>query len=315
MFPDEKKITRLTNVARMYYEQDMSQSEVAKVIGVSRPMVSKLLTEAKALGIVTIKINQVKSLKQMLQERLINQFNLKNVTIIETTGIGIGEIDTKIATSTFENYVAKKDVKLGIGCGSMLGALCENLENNEVKSSAYQGEVFPLIGGLKASYRSYHTNELVRSFEENTGLTASYFYLPALVDTVEEKNFFKKTDLYLDTARHWQDMNTAFVNISNLYSTPDLATSIRFGKRLARQRAVGRFLAYYYDVQGNLIEPVQDNVMQIEIEQLRKTKNVVAICSSKADPLSVIGALRTGIFTNVILSEVLAGKILEVIDV
>ena len=54
MIPADKRIERLTQVARMYYEQNMNQSEIAKAIGVSRPLVSVLLAEARECGIVTI---------------------------------------------------------------------------------------------------------------------------------------------------------------------------------------------------------------------------------------------------------------------
>ena len=54
MIPADKRIERLTQVARMYYEQNMNQSEVARALGVSRPLVSVLLSEARECGIVTV---------------------------------------------------------------------------------------------------------------------------------------------------------------------------------------------------------------------------------------------------------------------
>ena len=43
MLSDDGRIERLVNVAEMYYKQDMNQAEIAKVLGVSRPLVSVLL--------------------------------------------------------------------------------------------------------------------------------------------------------------------------------------------------------------------------------------------------------------------------------
>ncbi len=62
MIPPEKKIERMVNVARLYYEQNMTQNEIAKELGISRPLVSILLTEARACGVVTITINRVEDL-------------------------------------------------------------------------------------------------------------------------------------------------------------------------------------------------------------------------------------------------------------
>lgn len=52
----DKKTERLVGVARMYYEQDRTQNEIAGRYGISRPMVSKLLKEARDRGIVSIRI-------------------------------------------------------------------------------------------------------------------------------------------------------------------------------------------------------------------------------------------------------------------
>ena len=62
MIPPEKKIERMVNVARLYYEQNKTQNEIAKELGISRPLVSILLTEARTCGIVTISINRVEDL-------------------------------------------------------------------------------------------------------------------------------------------------------------------------------------------------------------------------------------------------------------
>lgn len=70
MIPPEKKIERMVNVARLYYEQNMTQNEIAKELGISRPLVSILLTEARACGIVTISINRVEGLCALAGDRL-----------------------------------------------------------------------------------------------------------------------------------------------------------------------------------------------------------------------------------------------------
>ncbi|MCI7136279.1 MAG: hypothetical protein MSA06_03295 [Clostridiales bacterium] len=70
MIPPEKKIERMVNVARLYYEQNMTQNEIAKELGISRPLVSILLTEARTCGIVTISINRAEALRAPDGDRL-----------------------------------------------------------------------------------------------------------------------------------------------------------------------------------------------------------------------------------------------------
>ena len=122
MIPADKRIERLTQVARMYYEQNMNQSEIAKAIGVSRPLVSVLLAEARECGIVTITINSVESARELLARRLEARFGLRLAEVVE---------DAKSAEDT-NNLVAARAYELcfsgdarpssvGLGWGSMLG--------------------------------------------------------------------------------------------------------------------------------------------------------------------------------------------------
>lgn len=46
----QEKMMRLADVARKYYIEDKKQSDIAKELGVSRPLISRMLTEAKSLG-------------------------------------------------------------------------------------------------------------------------------------------------------------------------------------------------------------------------------------------------------------------------
>ena len=102
MIPADKRIERLTQVARMYYEQNMNQSEIAKAIGVSRPLVSVLLAEARECGIVTITINSVESARELLARRLEARFGLRLAEVVE---------DAKSAEDT-NNLVAARAYEL-----------------------------------------------------------------------------------------------------------------------------------------------------------------------------------------------------------
>ena len=50
------KIERLVKIATMYYEENKNQSEIASALGISRPLVSRYLTEARDFGNVKIQI-------------------------------------------------------------------------------------------------------------------------------------------------------------------------------------------------------------------------------------------------------------------
>lgn len=50
-------VALLLEVARRYWEQGQSQADIAGAVGYSRPTVSRLLTEARARGVVQIRVS------------------------------------------------------------------------------------------------------------------------------------------------------------------------------------------------------------------------------------------------------------------
>ena len=69
----DNAVQELVNVARLYYEDELSQQEIAVRLGKSRPTVSRMLKAARSQGIVTIDIrapsNRSRSLELALEER------------------------------------------------------------------------------------------------------------------------------------------------------------------------------------------------------------------------------------------------------
>ncbi|MGD9821035.1 MAG: hypothetical protein AB7U27_05730, partial [Aminobacteriaceae bacterium] len=163
MVPDEKKLQRLTAAAKMYYRDNMLQSEIANVMGISRPMVSRLLAEAREFGVVTITINEAGSAQQILAERLAARFSLKRACVVPFRGSSPADGNGDVVRRAFTLWHDELEdtAFTGVGCGYMVGLFSEYAGTRPPEPAPRQGEIFPLIGGIKASFRSYHTNELV----------------------------------------------------------------------------------------------------------------------------------------------------------
>ena len=82
MIPADKKIERLIEVSQMYYEKNMTQNEIAKVLGISRPLVSVLLQEARTSGVVTITINHVENAQQLVAQRIEARYHVGKAVIV-----------------------------------------------------------------------------------------------------------------------------------------------------------------------------------------------------------------------------------------
>lgn len=76
-----EKLNKIIEAARLYYQLDYSQQEIAKKLNVSRPTVSRLLKQAKETGIVEIKINNPVEVGVQLSDLLKKKFHLKEVIV------------------------------------------------------------------------------------------------------------------------------------------------------------------------------------------------------------------------------------------
>ncbi len=309
MIPADKKIERMLNVAHMYYERDMTQNQIAKELGISRPLVSLLLTEARSCGLVTITINDVQSREQLAAKQMESMFGLRRA-LVQPDAASADATDNATACAAFRLCFEEGAENIGIGWGSMMGRMADwaEPEKGESRNSA---RLFPLIGGIGASYRGYHTNELVRIISGKLSCQAEYLYFPAIFDSEQELAIIRNMETFRSVSQRWDNIDMAFVNVSNYPSYPDLGVEYRYGGQLLRRRAVGRILAHYYDEQGQLIHPDVDNVIQCSPEQLARAGRIVALCSAHLKEESVIGALRLKLIDTLVLPCSLAERVLD----
>ena len=307
----DKRIERMVTIARMYYEQDMTQNEIAKALGISRPLVSILLSEAKACGIVTFQIHDVANSRQLMINQLEQKF----------PGIRFQIVPDESSADATDNLLAKTAFQLcfhqltnvkniGIGWGSMLSRMTNVIDESAIGQNPSDKNLFPLVGGIRTSYRGYHTNEIVRMIGEKTGMDVHYLYFPAFFDETADLEYIKRMEEFQFIDQLWSNMDVALISISNYPSYPDVGVKYRFGNDLMKKNAVGRLLAYYYDVQGNLIDPWINGAMQPDMQQLCSAGQVVAVCSTQLRPECVIGALHTNVIKTILLPESLAEKVI-----
>ena len=69
-------------VAWLYYADQLTQSDIADVLGVSRATIVKLLQEARERGVVTIRINTEAASRTRLSRALVARYRLEAATVI-----------------------------------------------------------------------------------------------------------------------------------------------------------------------------------------------------------------------------------------
>ena len=303
-----EKARRLEQVARMYYEQSRTQDEIARDLKVSRPLISRLLQEARQAGIVEIRVHSLADGEGLLLNRARDLFGLKGGVLLPDAADDVAG-NRLLAQAAIDFIRQLGGGRVGLGWGHIIGAMVRLMEERPPEKSGLT-DVCPMVGNSSISIRNYHSNENVRIVAHQTQAAPHYLHTPAFAETFREMQLLRRTENYKDVAGQWEKLDVALVNIGNHPSTPDFASLARYGNLLTSRQAVGRLIAYYFDAQGEIIHSDIDYAIQIPIRLLKKSRQVVGLCSANVNRRSLAGALRTGLLTHLIAREELLREVI-----
>ncbi len=300
---------RLAYVARRYYLEDRKQSDIAQELGVSRPLISRMLSEARELGIVEITIHEPGARTARLLERLGLASSIRGGVLVEDGGDN-DETNQALSQGAVELLGRLGTRRLGVGWGYLIGQLVTWLEKHPQLGSAVT-DICPLVGNASIPARNYQSNENVRLMAQQLGAAPHFLYLPALPESLEEKQVLCSTEVYRQIYQQWEQLDTALVNIGDYPSSPDFASLVRYGNLLQQERACGRMLIYYFNEAGAVIQSDQDFAIQIPVAVLKRCPNIIGVCSANTSAKALGGALRSGFFTHIVARQDLVRGLLD----
>ena len=268
-----------------------------------------MLSEARELGIVEITIHEPGAREARLLEQLRLSSSSRGGVLVEE-GTNADATNRLLSQGAMELLRQLGVRRLGVGWGYLIGQLVSWLEENPQPNSTIT-DICPLVGNASIPARNYQSNENVRLMAQQMGATPHFLYLPALPDSLEEKQVLCSTEVYRQIHQRWEELDTALVNIGDYPSSPDFASLVRYGSLLQRQRACGRMLIYYFNEDGFVIQSEQDFAIQIPIDILKRCPNIIGVCSANTSAKALRGALKSGFFTHIAARADLIKTLLE----
>ena len=177
-------------ICHLYYEDGLSQNEIAEKLKISRPTISRLLTFAKENGLVQIKVMDPKQDLSLLQIQLKKKYQLKDVLVAENFIDDTQIINDKLGKLTAEylNHIVEDNHIIGISWGRTLNAVAAHLipnEHNHVK-------VVQLKGGMSESDLSDYANDINRKFAQAFHTNTINLPLPTFLDNAITKDIVIK---------------------------------------------------------------------------------------------------------------------------
>ncbi len=305
----------MLQAARLYYEDNHTQDEIARALKTSRPMVSRLLQQARTEGIVQIRIVDPRARHAELEKQILARSHLAEVIVVATEG------DTpdlarrrmgQAAARFLERTLSNRDV-VGIGWGRTLYEVVNALEPHRPARIT----AVPLIGGLGQIAPMFQVHELARGLAQAFDGTWQNAYVPALVQTDElAATLLSSADGKQFTAL-WERLDVAVVGIGNV----DLGAEMQMlfvnyldsgsQARLQERRAVGDICVRFFDADGQPCDGVVTGIVGITLNQLKQARRVVGVAGGTGKAEAILGALRGSLINVLITDESAARRMLE----
>lgn len=307
----------LLKVSKYYYEKKLTQQEISEKLSLSRPKVSRLLKQAEDIGIVKITIIPQPGIHTDLEDALENKFNLKEAIVVEVSEpnsqTSVSREVGAAAADYFSQSVENPSV-IGISWGTTLQAMVDALRTQDYRNS----RIVQLIGGLGKPESEAHATYILRRLVEKTGAKLSLLNVPGIVDNTVVKSAFMTDSHVRDVFDSFSELDIAFVGVGT--PTPD-SVVMRDGTILTqaeldyllKKGAAGDICLRFFNALGEpLNSEIDDRVIGISFDQLRKVKRVVAVTGGPLKRNAIYAALRGGLVNVLITDHLSAKRILEI---
>lgn len=312
-----KEYALLSQVAHMYYDLNMQQPEIAEKLYFSRSKVSRMLTQARKLGIVEINVRHIVDRTAPLEKKLCSTFGLTDAVVITS-------FETESRQDVFQSLtdfaalhissLIKGKCKVGISNGKTINAVVKKLH----RQNPCTLEVVQLIGSTGNTYVSEESRHLVDDVLKTFSGEGYFLNAPMYIDDVYAKEILLRDPAVSDVFDHMRGCGMLLTGVGALQ---DLGKGVhhlygyqtqRHVEELRAGGAVGSVCAQYFDIDGKPVESEWNSkCVAMPLEDVRTNSMTIGIATGEAKIMPILGALRGSILNVLITDASTASGVLE----
>lgn len=313
---DDKTLAAL-KAARLYYLQDLTMDAIAAELRTSRSSVSRLLSHARATGLVEITIRSPHDHSSHL-ERDIQQRHRVAAHVVPTPET-ISDVDrlerVAMTAGKLVSGFVDSNMTIGIGWGSTSSAVSRHLVPKETHNS-----VVVQMNGAGNTFTNGidYASEILERFGRAYSAQIQQFPVPAFFDDPRTKEALWRERSTKRALKIQSNMDLAIFGLGSPFA--EVPSHVYIGgyldradyRSLSTDRVVGDIATVFYRLDGSWRD-VELNARATgpDFERLRRVARRVCVVSGPQKLASLRGALATGLVTDLVLDEALARRLIE----
>lgn len=309
----------LVAVAKYYYDDGLSQAEVAERVGVSRSNISRMLQSARDRGIVQIIVHDPDERPQRvpeLEQRILDRYQIQEAIVVRTPPyVSAVQLVGKAGADWVAESVQSAH-SVGISWGRTMQRLVEQLPQTRLP---FPVTIRPLVGGLNTMDSVESGYSVVQLLARKLGTRAERFYAPAVVSSEAAYSVLTNEPEIRNAIEAAAKVELGIVGIGTfgLHASSEIISRMALSgeeyEQVLAQSPVGDICGQFYDAMGKPLGlPTSTRTMSVSIEQLRGIPRLLGVAAGAEKAPGVHGALNTRAINALAIDSNLAEALLSV---
>lgn len=302
------QIRLMTKIARMYYVQNIRQTQITERLNLHQSTVSRLLKKALDSGIVRISIASQSGVHLDLEEALENRFGLKQAVVVDTVSTSEEQLARDLGSAAaflLESFVRGHQT---IGISSWSAALLEMIHSFHPTTDGEGTRIVQILGGMGNADAQMHATYLAERLASLIGGSSVLLPAPGITSSAKAKEVLMREQYVQAAVKLWDVLDTVIVGIGALEPSRLLMSSGNIFTQderasLIKQGAVGDICLHYFNAAGEPIPTaLSSRVIGMSLAQLKGVKHRIGVAGGKRKLDAIHGALN-GQWINILVTD------------
>lgn len=305
----------IARVAQMYHTEHKRQAEIAETLRMSQATVSRMLKRAEQESIVRTTVIPPPGTFADLETALRDRYSLTEAIVVDCSEDRDGAIMARIgeAAAHFLEVTLQQDEVIGVSSWSQ--TLLRMVDNIHPLRNAKAKYIVQILGGMGDASVQADATELTGRLAKLTGGEPRLLLVQGITSSREAKLVMLADPMVRGTMDLYGRLSLAIIGIGAVEPSDLLARS---GNVFSKQEmsmlydagAVGEISFRFYDTGGHeVVTPLNDRVIGISLEDLRRADRVMALAGGKSKTDAIAGALRTGVIDVLVTDKFTAARL------
>ena len=306
------ELTLLYSIARSYYIDKLSQSQIAEMENISRSQISRLLDRAEKLGIVHVSVSlpDDPDLSEMA-ESVTKLLGLREVIVAPVNGPAddpatIAEA-ISVAAAQYLPRALKGSKIVGLGWGKTMYNMSLRLSYRNLGDDRMY---VPLVGMSGTSNPYLQINTIVDRVAERHRARSYFVSVPAFRELSTPYSDIEEQRM-ATLEQYWSHLDTAIIGLGGPPHSGGLfldEINDRYSAEIASSGAVGDILSYFFRSDGS-VYPMDRAYRQFAFDICRphRIRKVICLAGGIDKMDGILTAARLGYF-NILITDSTTAK-------